>query len=275
MHATCKPGMSLIHSEPQINNPLWFCTDASLCGISGFYERCFFYATYPLFITKESLCVNALEIVTVTVGVKLWAPVLSCKCILVLTWQQKYGTGSQLWQIMCSFHISLPAWTTCMALSSSLWFQESACHIAGTLAALLVWGTGLVLPIPCIPNSDLSPVKALQGLFQAIHVPTSTSVVSYISMAQWSDCLTAQTFRSSIQSLVFHISLDPSNYSGQRLRHGSATFAFQCGIPVELINMQGNWRLDTYFLYLMILLADRLNLFQILTSHGGTVVWAE
>ena len=44
-----------------------------------------FYATYPLFITKQSLCINALEILTVTVGVILWAPVLSCKRILVLT----------------------------------------------------------------------------------------------------------------------------------------------------------------------------------------------
>ena len=31
-------GVSLIRSEPHINNPLRFCTDASLLGIGGFYD---------------------------------------------------------------------------------------------------------------------------------------------------------------------------------------------------------------------------------------------
>ena len=118
--------------------------------------------------------------------------------------------------------------------------------------------TALVLPIPCIPNSNLSPVKALQALFQTIHVPTSNSVFSYISMAQWSDCLTGQMVRSSIQSFVSHISLEPSNYSGLSLHHGNTTFAFQCGILEELIKNARHMKLDAYFLYFMTLLANRL-----------------
>ena len=31
-------GVPLIRSEPQINNPLRFCTDASLQGVGGFYD---------------------------------------------------------------------------------------------------------------------------------------------------------------------------------------------------------------------------------------------
>jgi len=38
-------GMSLIRSKPQITSPLQFCTDASLHGIGGFYDGCFFHAT--------------------------------------------------------------------------------------------------------------------------------------------------------------------------------------------------------------------------------------
>ena len=78
-------GVSLIRSEPQINNPLRFCTDASLHGIGGFYDRRFFHATYLHFITKQHLHINALEILAVTVSVKLWASVLPCQHILVLT----------------------------------------------------------------------------------------------------------------------------------------------------------------------------------------------
>ena len=64
-------GVSLIHSEPLIINPLRFCTDASLHGIGGFYDGRFFHATYPYFTTKQSLHINALEILAVTVSVKL------------------------------------------------------------------------------------------------------------------------------------------------------------------------------------------------------------
>ena len=67
-------GVSLIRSEPQINNLLRFCTGASLHGIGGFYDGRFFYATYPNFITKQSLHINALEILAITVTVKLWVP---------------------------------------------------------------------------------------------------------------------------------------------------------------------------------------------------------
>ena len=129
--------------------------------------------------------------------------------------------------------------------------------------------TALVVPIPYIPNSDLCPVKALQALFQAVHVPPSALAFSYISKAQEPDCLTASTFRSSIQSLASCIGLEPANYSGHSLRRGGATFAFQCGIPPELIKMQGDWRSDAYLLYLLFPLADRLVLSQTLACHIG------
>ena len=68
-----------------MNNHLRFCTDASLHGIGGFYDGRFFHATYPNFITKQSLHINAIEILPVTVSVKLWAYVLPRQYILVLT----------------------------------------------------------------------------------------------------------------------------------------------------------------------------------------------
>jgi len=78
-------GVSLIRSEPQITNQLPFCTDASLHGIGRFYDGRFFHATHPQFITKQSLHINALEILAVTVSVKLWASVLPRRRILILT----------------------------------------------------------------------------------------------------------------------------------------------------------------------------------------------
>ena len=67
-------GLSLIRSEAHINTPYDF-ADTSFHGIGGFYDGRFFHATYPNFITKQSLHINALKIVMVTISVKVWASV--------------------------------------------------------------------------------------------------------------------------------------------------------------------------------------------------------
>ena len=70
-----------------------------------------------------------------------------------------------------------------------------------------------------------------------------------------------------IKHLASLVSLDPKDFSGHSLRRGGATFAFQCGIPAELIKLQGDWRSDAYMLYLSLPLADRLVLTQIIAEH--------
>lgn len=103
-------GVSLIRSEPQINNSLRFCTDASLHGNSGRL----IHATYPLFITSQSLHINALEMLAVTVSVKLFASVLPTHSRT--NRQQEHKTCYQSQQITCYFYTNLPART--MALRS-------------------------------------------------------------------------------------------------------------------------------------------------------------
>lgn len=120
--------------------------------------------------------------------------------------------------------------------------------------------------------SDLCPVKALQKLFQGVHVSLSAPAFSYISKAQRPDRLTISTLKCSIQSLASRIGLEPAKYSGHSLRRRGATFAFQCGIPAEFIKMQGDWRSDAYLLYLLIPLVDRLISSQTFAYHVGIIV---
>ena len=120
--------------------------------------------------------------------------------------------------------------------------------------------------------SDLCPVKALQALFQGVHVSPSAPAFSYISKAQRPDRLTISTLKCSIQSPASRIGLEPAKYSGHSLRRGGATFAFQCGIPAEFIKMQGDWRSDAYLLQLLIPLVDRLISSQTLAYHVGIIV---
>ena len=129
--------------------------------------------------------------------------------------------------------------------------------------------TALVVSIPRIPNSVLCTVRALNALFQAVDIPASAPAFSYLSTGHRLDCITASIFRSSIQLLASRIGLEPRSCSGHSLRRGGATFAFQCGIPAELIKIQGDWRSDACLLYLMIPLADRLVLTQTLAYHVG------
>ena len=42
----------------------------------------------------------------------------------------------------------------------------------------------------------------------------------------------------------------PVNFPLIAFGAGGATFAFDCGLPVDLIKLQGDWRSDTYLVYL-------------------------
>ena len=127
--------------------------------------------------------------------------------------------------------------------------------------------TALVVPVPRIRGSPLCPTTALQLLLDSVAVPTSFPLFTYTTASHQHDCITASSLNNSIKHLASLVSLDPQDYSGHSLRRGGATFAFQCGIPSELIKVQGDWRSDAYMLYLTLPLADRLVLSHVVSQH--------
>ena len=38
-------------------------------------------------------------------------------------------------------------------------------------------------------------------------------------------------------------------YAGHSFRQGGKTFAMRCGVPVELVMVQGDWKPNTYELF--------------------------
>ena len=58
-----------------------------------------------------------------------------------------------------------------------------------------------------------------------------------------------------------------SLYSGLSFRRGGASFAFSCGIPSDLIKIQGDWSLDAYLRYLSSSLDHRRKLTQTISHH--------
>ena len=48
---------------------------------------------------------------------------------------------------------------------------------------------------------------------------------------------------------------------------GGASFAFQAGVPIEMIRMLGDWKSNSVLLYLTVPLRIRLQSTNILTKH--------
>ena len=78
-------GVSLLRSSPWIDNESRFSTDACLSGIGGFFDGRFFHSAYPPFIDPVSLTIASLEMLAVTISVKLWSEDLRGQRVLVRT----------------------------------------------------------------------------------------------------------------------------------------------------------------------------------------------
>ena len=127
--------------------------------------------------------------------------------------------------------------------------------------------TALVVPVPRIPGSPLCPTFALQSLLRIVRAPATYPLFTFTTTANQLDCITAQSLNDGIKHLASLASFNPQDFSGHSLRRGGATFAFTCGIPAELIKLQGDWRSDAYMLYLCLPLADRLALSNIVSQQ--------
>ena len=54
------------------------------------------------------------------------------------------------------------------------------------------------------------------------------------------------------------IGIDPKLYAGHSFSRGGASFAYQSGVPIELIKALNDWRSDTLLTYLTMPLTIRL-----------------
>ena len=78
-------GVSLLRSSPWPVSDHYFCTDACAAGIRGFFCGRFFHSSFPACIDPNSLSIASLEMLAVTVSIKLWFDELCGLRILVCT----------------------------------------------------------------------------------------------------------------------------------------------------------------------------------------------
>ncbi len=60
--------------------------------------------------------------------------------------------------------------------------------------------------------------------------------------------VTYSQFQNFLRVLILNLGLNPNSFSSHSFRCGSATFAFQSGIPANLIQAQRDWTSETYIM---------------------------
>jgi hypothetical protein len=107
----------------------------------------------------------------------------------------------------------------------------------------------LLIPLTSIPNSPLCPLQAFLHMTNlvparshrpAFLVPSGSKLIT----------LTHTSFTSHLRSLLHTLGFNPAAYSGHSFRRGGATWAFQSGVPGELIQLHRDWSSDSYLRYL-------------------------
>ena len=105
----------------------------------------------------------------------------------------------------------------------------------------------LNIPLPVIPGSILCPVAALHTHLKLNQVPASAPLFSVRASDPASvQAITYPQFSRFLARSLQAIGADPGEFSPHSFRRGGATFAFDCGLPAELIKLQGDWRSDAY-----------------------------
>ena len=90
-------------------------------------------------------------------------------------------------------------------------------------------------------------------------------VFSHQGRVKWlTGTIFVDTFRSVLRAGGVS---EASRFTGHSFRRGGATWAFQAGIPGELIQICGDWSSDAYKQYLQFSMADKLNLATLLVRH--------
>ena len=125
----------------------------------------------------------------------------------------------------------------------------------------------LQIPLPLIPGSPLCPSRALTALLrQLAPFPPKTPLFSYPVRDTYRS-LHHQSFSIALKSALNKAGYQASKYSGHSFRRGGASFAFSCGIPADLIKIQGDWSSDAYLRYLSSPVSQRQKLLDSVSSH--------
>ena len=128
----------------------------------------------------------------------------------------------------------------------------------------------LHIPLPKIKNSPFCPSTSLLGLTtECPAARTPVPLFRFLAPDGSLQVLSQSIFIRELKSCLSAIGVPEDKYSGHSLRRGGASFALQCGLPVNLIKLQGDWNSNAYERYLQPSLDLRKQVTRTLDSATG------
>ena len=127
----------------------------------------------------------------------------------------------------------------------------------------------ILIPLPRVTGSALCPMTAIVQAFSFTkHALSDCQAFGWIHPVslQWQP-FTCHLFLSELREVLYATGLDASMYGTHSFRRGGASFAFQSGIPIELIKILGDWKSSAVLLYLTVPLNIHINAIHQIKQH--------
>ena len=125
------------------------------------------------------------------------------------------------------------------------------------------------IPLPAIPNSILCPVVAIRHAFSMADSCTDNGQAFC-----WLDQTTLRlhsftyiNFLDKLRRCLGSLGLPAELYATHSFRRGGASFAFQAGVPIEMIKLLGDWKSNAVLTYLTIPVNLRINSANQIAKH--------
>ena len=100
--------------------------------------------------------------------------------------------------------------------------------------------------------SSLCHVRAVAQAFRfTVHAPNDSQAFTWLDQSSLR-VLSYRAFMTKLRATLESAGIQAAAYAGHSFRRGGASFAFQSGVPLELIKVLGDWRSNAVLLYLTI-----------------------
>ncbi len=124
----------------------------------------------------------------------------------------------------------------------------------------------LSIPLLAAPHSPLCPVTAFRRMCRLCPAQPEAPLF-VIPSPKGSQPITYPLLQNKLKFLIAASGRDPNQFSSHSFRRGGATWAFRSIVPIDLIQLHGDWRSDAYKLYLEYNLQDRAQVSQAMLQH--------
>jgi hypothetical protein len=118
----------------------------------------------------------------------------------------------------------------------------------------------LLIPLLSIPNSPLCPVRAYHNMLANTPATQISPAFLYHNVKGKLVPITQHVFSARLSTALCKAGLNSALYSGHSFRRGGATWAFSVGFSAESIKLLGDWKSDSFLLYIHLSFDARLKL---------------